>query len=84
MLLDGTRVANAIRAEVAPRVAAFHAAQGRQPALHIVLVGDDPASQIYVRNKERAGTDAGLLVRVHRVGVERIGRGTAHDGSAPE
>jgi len=67
MLLDGTRVAKAIRAEVAPRVVAFQAAQGRQPALHIVLVGDDPASQIYVSNKQRAGTEAGLLVTVHRL-----------------
>ena len=67
MLLDGTRVANAIRAEVAPRVVAFQAARNRPPALHIVLVGDDPASQIYVRNKERAGTDAGLRVKVHRL-----------------
>lgn len=67
MLLDGTRVAHAIRAEVAPRVAAFHSAHSRPPALHIVLVGDDPASHIYVRNKERAGTDAGLRVKVHRL-----------------
>ncbi|HUR22065.1 MAG TPA: bifunctional 5,10-methylenetetrahydrofolate dehydrogenase/5,10-methenyltetrahydrofolate cyclohydrolase [Vicinamibacterales bacterium] len=67
MLLDGTRVANAIRAEVAPRVAAFQSARARPPALHIVLVGDDPASQIYVRNKERAGTDAGIRVTVHRL-----------------
>jgi methylenetetrahydrofolate dehydrogenase (NADP+)/methenyltetrahydrofolate cyclohydrolase len=67
LLLDGTRVANAIRAEVSPRVAAFQLAQGRPPALHIVLVGDDPASHIYVRNKERAGTEAGLRVVVHRL-----------------
>jgi methylenetetrahydrofolate dehydrogenase (NADP+)/methenyltetrahydrofolate cyclohydrolase len=67
LLLDGTRVANAIRAEVAPRVAAFQTARARPPALHIVLVGDDPASQIYVRNKERAGTEAGLSVTVHRL-----------------
>jgi methylenetetrahydrofolate dehydrogenase (NADP+)/methenyltetrahydrofolate cyclohydrolase len=67
LVLDGTRVAAAIREEVAPRVAAFRATRGRPPALHIVLVGDDPASQIYVRNKERAGTEAGLLVQVHRL-----------------
>jgi methylenetetrahydrofolate dehydrogenase (NADP+)/methenyltetrahydrofolate cyclohydrolase len=67
LLLDGTRVANAIRAEVAPRVAAFQRAQGRSPALHIVLVGDDPASQIYVRNKKKAGVEAGLKVEVHRL-----------------
>lgn len=67
MLLDGTRVANAIRAEVAPRVVAFRGFRARPPALHIVLVGDDPASQIYVQNKERAGTQAGLRVNVHRL-----------------
>ena len=67
MLLDGTRVANAIRAEVAPRVVAFQGVRARPPALHIVLVGDDPASQIYVQNKERAGTNAGLRVNVHRL-----------------
>lgn len=67
MLLDGTRVAQAIRDEVAPRVAAFQSARGRKPALHIVLVGDDPASQIYVRNKEKAGIEAGLMVQVHRL-----------------
>lgn len=67
MVLDGARVAKTIREEVAPRVAAFHAAHGRRPALHIVLAGDDPASHIYVRNKERAGTEAGLSVIVHRL-----------------
>jgi methylenetetrahydrofolate dehydrogenase (NADP+)/methenyltetrahydrofolate cyclohydrolase len=65
--LDGVSVAASIRAEVVPRVAAFAAAHGRPPGLHILLVGDDPASQIYVRNKERAGTEAGLRVSVHRL-----------------
>jgi methylenetetrahydrofolate dehydrogenase (NADP+)/methenyltetrahydrofolate cyclohydrolase len=67
LLLDGTRVAEAIRAEVAPRVAAFQKLRARPPALHIVLIGGDPASQIYVNNKERAGTAAGLAVIVHRL-----------------
>jgi methylenetetrahydrofolate dehydrogenase (NADP+)/methenyltetrahydrofolate cyclohydrolase len=66
-LLKGADTASAIRAEVEPRVAAFRRAHGRSPALHIVLVGDNPASQIYVRNKERAGADAGLQVTVHRL-----------------
>lgn len=65
--LDGTAVAAAIRAGLAPRVAAFTAARGRAPALSIVLAGDDPASRIYVRNKEKAGTEAGLSVTVHRL-----------------
>jgi methylenetetrahydrofolate dehydrogenase (NADP+)/methenyltetrahydrofolate cyclohydrolase len=67
VVMNGTVVAKAIRAEVAPRVAAFAAAHGRPPALHIVLVGDDPASHIYVRNKEKAGTETGLRVQVHRL-----------------
>jgi len=65
--LDGTAVAAAIRAEIVPEVAAFTAARGRAPQLSIVLVGDDPASHVYVRNKDRAGAEAGLAVRVHRL-----------------
>jgi methylenetetrahydrofolate dehydrogenase (NADP+)/methenyltetrahydrofolate cyclohydrolase len=65
--LDGTAVAAAIRSELLPHVAAFTAEAGRPPALSIVLVGDDPASQVYVRNKERAGGEAGLAVTIHRL-----------------
>lgn len=65
--LDGTAVAAAIRSELLPQVAAFTAEAGRPPALSIVLVGDDPASQVYVRGKERAGGEAGLAVTVHRL-----------------
>jgi methylenetetrahydrofolate dehydrogenase (NADP+)/methenyltetrahydrofolate cyclohydrolase len=68
--VNGTEVAKAIRAEVKPRVEAFASTHGRAPGLDIVLVGDDPASHIYVRNKERAGTEAGLIVRVHRLPAE--------------
>lgn len=68
--MNGTEVAKAIRAEVKPRVEAFASTHGRAPGLDIVLVGDDPASHIYVRNKERAGTEAGLLVRVHRLAAD--------------
>jgi methylenetetrahydrofolate dehydrogenase (NADP+)/methenyltetrahydrofolate cyclohydrolase len=65
--LDGAALAAAIRAELTPEVARFRATAGRPPGLDIVLAGDDPASQIYVRNKERAGGDAGLAVTVHRL-----------------
>jgi methylenetetrahydrofolate dehydrogenase (NADP+)/methenyltetrahydrofolate cyclohydrolase len=65
--LDGVAVAAAIRAELLPGVGGFAAARGRPPALDIVLVGDDPGSGVYVRNKERAGREAGLEVRVHRL-----------------
>jgi methylenetetrahydrofolate dehydrogenase (NADP+)/methenyltetrahydrofolate cyclohydrolase len=65
--LDGAALAAAIRAELIPKVADFRARAGRPPALDIVLVGDDPGSQIYVRNKERAGAETGLAVTIHRL-----------------
>ena len=65
--LDGTAVAAAIRAELLPDVARFTAEAGRAPGLSIILVGDDPGSQVYVRNKERAGAETGLAVSVHRL-----------------
>jgi methylenetetrahydrofolate dehydrogenase (NADP+) / methenyltetrahydrofolate cyclohydrolase len=68
--LDGAAVAAAIRSELAPDVAAFAAVHGRAPALHIVLAGANPASQLYVRNKERAGSESGLAVTVHRLPAE--------------
>jgi len=65
--LDGAALAATIRAELVPRVEQFRARVGRPPALDIVLIGDDPASHIYVRNKERAGGETGLGVTVHRL-----------------
>jgi methylenetetrahydrofolate dehydrogenase (NADP+)/methenyltetrahydrofolate cyclohydrolase len=65
--LDGTATAAAIRNELTPRIQTFTQNAGRPPSLHIVLVGDDPASHVYVRNKERAGREAGLSVVVHRL-----------------
>ena len=61
-ILDGQSVAAAIREAVLPDVHAFTAAAGRPPGLGIVLVGEDPGSEIYVRNKVRAGTESGLWV----------------------
>ena len=71
--LDGIQTAAAIRGELSPRVAAFVSTQSRPPALHIVLAGSDPASQVYVRAKEKAGLESGLSVVVHRVdgGISR-------------
>lgn len=65
--LDGTAVAARIRSEVRGEIADVTAALGRPPALSILLVGDDPASHVYVRNKETAGAEAGLSVTVHRM-----------------
>ena len=57
--LDGAALAAKIRAELVPRVTAFTAARGRPPALGVVLAGQRPESEIYVRNKLRAVADAG-------------------------
>src|SRR4051794_18715167 len=59
-ILDGTAIAAQVRAEVAARVAAFTASAGRKPGLAIVLVGDRPDSQLYVRSKLKMADDAGL------------------------
>jgi methylenetetrahydrofolate dehydrogenase (NADP+)/methenyltetrahydrofolate cyclohydrolase len=58
-ILDGTALSQQLRAEVATRAAAL-AAQGRKPGLAVILVGDDPASAVYVRNKVKACADHGL------------------------
>src|SRR5258706_2720612 len=63
-IIDGKAIAEEIRAEVAARVAAFTKRAGRQPGLAIVLVGDRPDSQIYVRNKLKMADDAGLDAEV--------------------
>jgi methylenetetrahydrofolate dehydrogenase (NADP+)/methenyltetrahydrofolate cyclohydrolase len=66
-LLDGPTVAAAIREAVSPDVRGFTAAAGRPPGLGIVLVGDNPSSEIYVRNKVKAGADTGLWVDLQRL-----------------
>ena len=58
-LLDGAATARAIREELRPRVAAL-AARGTRPGLGVLLVGDDPASAVYVRSKTRACEELGL------------------------
>jgi methylenetetrahydrofolate dehydrogenase (NADP+)/methenyltetrahydrofolate cyclohydrolase len=90
-LLDGNAVAAVIREAVRPDVDAFRARAGRPPGLGIVLVGEDPASEIYVRNKVRAGGETGLWVDLQRLPasatlddllqlVERLNRSGTHDG----
>ena len=59
-LLDGVALGKAIRAEVAEEVARL-SGTGRRPGLAVVIVGDDPASQVYVRCKGRACEEAGIL-----------------------
>ncbi len=90
-LLDGPSVASAIRESVLPDVTAFTAAAGRPPGLGIVLVGEDPSSEIYVRNKVKAGAETGLWVDLQRLPstasldellalVARLNASDLHDG----
>ena len=60
-LIDGTSLSKEIRNEVTAGVAELKAKHGLVPGLAVVLVGDDPASSVYVRNKQRAATEAGML-----------------------
>ncbi len=62
-ILDGKLLAAAVRAEVAARVATL----SYQPGLTVVLVGDDPASRVYVKSKDKAATEAGLHARTIRL-----------------
>ncbi|MGL6112895.1 MAG: bifunctional methylenetetrahydrofolate dehydrogenase/methenyltetrahydrofolate cyclohydrolase FolD [Rubrivivax sp.] len=59
LLIDGTALSRQMRAEVARRAAAF-SQRGMPPALAVILVGDDPASQVYVRNKVKACEECGV------------------------
>lgn len=62
-LIDGKAAAAALRAEVAARIATL----GYAPQLVVVLVGDDPASAVYVRNKDRAAREAGIAAQTIRL-----------------
>jgi methylenetetrahydrofolate dehydrogenase (NADP+)/methenyltetrahydrofolate cyclohydrolase len=66
-LLDGKVIAAKVRAEVAAGVAAFVAQHGRPPGLDVVLIGENAASQVYVRSKEKSSNEVGMRGRVHRL-----------------
>jgi methylenetetrahydrofolate dehydrogenase (NADP+)/methenyltetrahydrofolate cyclohydrolase len=89
--LDGTAVAAQIREELRPAVEAFTARAGRPPGLGIILVGDDPASDIYVRSKAKSADETGLRAELERLpstttldqllaAVDRLNRSDIHDG----
>ena len=69
-VIDGKAIAADVRAEVAEGVAEVKAKHGVVPGLAVVLVGDDPASAVYVRNKQKAATDAGMAAVDHRLPAE--------------
>ena len=90
-LIDGKAAAAELRASVAVEVAKFRAQKGRAPGLAVVLVGEDPASAVYVRNKGKATGEAGMASFEHKLPadtsenellelVERLNADPAVDG----
>lgn len=69
IIIDGKATAGAVREELARCVAELKD-RGVHPGLAVVLVGEDPASQVYVRNKDRAASEAGLAVSTLRLGAD--------------
>jgi methylenetetrahydrofolate dehydrogenase (NADP+)/methenyltetrahydrofolate cyclohydrolase len=69
-LIDGKAAAASLRANVAAEVAKFHAATGRSPGLAVVLVGEDPASAVYVRSKGKATVEAGMQSIEHKLPID--------------
>ena len=69
-IIDGKKIAADARADIARRVAAFESKTNIKPGLAVVIVGEDPASQVYVRNKEKACIEAGFYSEVHRMSAE--------------
>jgi methylenetetrahydrofolate dehydrogenase (NADP+)/methenyltetrahydrofolate cyclohydrolase len=65
--IDGKAIAAKVRAEVATRAAALRANHDIAPTLAVVLVGDDPASAVYVRSKTKAAREANVDVRDHKL-----------------
>ena len=65
ILIDGKETARAVRGEIRDAVAAFTKESGVIPGLAVVIVGDDPASRVYVRNKHRACEEVGIRSDVH-------------------
>jgi len=69
-LIDGRAIASEIRAELKEKVRAFTSTYDATPCLAVVLVGDDPASHIYVRTKERACAEVGIRSEKHHLPAE--------------
>jgi methylenetetrahydrofolate dehydrogenase (NADP+) / methenyltetrahydrofolate cyclohydrolase len=69
-IIDGKAIAAAVRERVAGEVAGFAEESGRVPALATVIVGEDPASQIYIRNKHRACDEVGMRSLHHELSGE--------------
>lgn len=69
-IIDGKATAAALRAEIGREVAAIKAARCIVPGLHVVLVGEDPASKVYVASKEKLAVEVGMNSVAHRLPAE--------------
>jgi methylenetetrahydrofolate dehydrogenase (NADP+)/methenyltetrahydrofolate cyclohydrolase len=69
LIIDGKAVAEALRREIAARVAELSSSHGIRPGLAVVLVGSDPASEVYVGSKIRSTVEAGMHSFEHRLGA---------------
>jgi methylenetetrahydrofolate dehydrogenase (NADP+)/methenyltetrahydrofolate cyclohydrolase len=69
-IIDGKEIARLVRAEVARDVAALKEKAGLVPHLAVILVGDDPASQVYVGHKEKDATEVGIDSITHRMAAD--------------
>jgi len=90
-ILDGQALASRMQQELKPEIAAFTEAHGRAPGLAIVLVGNDPASEVYVGSKLKHGAEVGFRADLERLPasatladtlalVERLNHSDVHDG----
>lgn len=69
-LLDGKLLASLIRQDIAARIKARQANGLRAPGLAVIIVGDDPASEVYVRNKRRASEEVGIVSTIHHLSAQ--------------
>ena len=69
-IIDGKLVTAKIREEIKNESAAFEKETGVKPGLAVIIVGDDPASQVYVRNKGKACEEVGFYSEIHRLPAE--------------
>jgi len=69
-IIDGKKIAAETRMDIANRVAMFREKYGFAPGLAVIIVGDNPASQVYVRNKKKACEDVGFYSQVYEMAAD--------------
>lgn len=76
-IIDGKKIAAELRADIAKQVADLKK-KGVQPGLTVILVGDDPASHVYVRNKIKACEEVGIISHEHRMAADSTQQEVRH------